>query len=39
MKTEVVIEGSEANNKTAAASEDVDRWQPGVCNACLNIKS
>jgi len=25
MKTEVVIEGSEANNKTAAASEDVDR--------------
>jgi len=25
MKTEVVSEGSEANNKTAASSEDVDR--------------
>jgi len=25
MKTEVVTEGSEANNTTAAASEDVDR--------------
>jgi hypothetical protein len=25
MKTEVVTEGSEANSKTAAASEDVDR--------------
>jgi len=25
MKTDVVSEGSEANNKTAASSEDVDR--------------